>query len=1141
MSQLNLFKGRTQKYIKRIPKAGGGYRYIYKEHHKGGVGAVEHMKEGAAFKLTFGGQEGHFHIIATQGDKITVKHDELHGPDHKGVEMTKAELSELLTREHKPALEADAKKKRERVERMKRETPRHIGLKQAERLAKEAEARLGEERPDNFETMPESEGESPTSPAQSVEDIDAQLEANEPKLSELSDLRFRLKQARKAPPPKADKRAKPPEDLFSGLGASREAAVKQGFKLRKPTEAEARLIEEQQAIFDAPADAKPKPSPELVAIREQYQEAFPEGALKPFKELFMAGVMLEPYTLRHTQASRTDIDTTKLTEWFIKEHDYKKRKAMREAAEIVRVYVDEARKVELYAANALEHSTTDEQRAEINELVQQARQKVAQYIDDLHAGKDLSSRRRSDRQVSDNIRTDLNITRALRELRNKHLEQSLKEAQRQERAILDQNAELRDRKDEIEKQARQPAPDNFETMPESDDYTQQGVALSPKGRAELARATGAAMRAGDRDEVRKLTERADRDNVHTGDEKIDALFNFMFVEGTRKDLPDGGRTVEHSGRLSGIDAKALEDAVKRGVLDVQTAPNGSKVYSLSGERAARSLDSNMTLVTNKGAYTFNYADFSAPNAHEGYPPEQLAEDLIKENDDLPPPKDPAKVNAILDELKGLINENPALAKDPRIAALLGTPEGKEQPKREGREATLFVTGIAGLDPNQKARYKLIEAGDAIASHDPIAFSKRRDYPEGVQERAYHSAKNEQLKVIANAGSKFNPAYLVNTNPDATNGPPILTPEGHALGGNSRVMSLQRVYNQNPEGAKRYKEELKAQAASFGFSAEDIDALEAPMLVRVYDPQEDSTEELRKLVRAMNESKTAGMEGRTEGRALASKLSDNTLKTIKRVLDKAPKDYSLNRFLTKPSKGLDELVGALFRDGIITPESAPKLLRVSDGTLNPQGRDMIQKILVGHVVRDDRILAALDYQTFENLTVVLGKLAAAGLNETQRSALEDAVALYNYATQKDTLKARDSLKDRDDAMRFILEEEQELFSGASAEGLDMEGLKSRTLANPLARGFLQIMVLAPSSKKLENAFDSFIELTEKKEQIDMFAAGPMEYEAAINQLIKELGDKEKLDVRPYGQTKKSINLETALFKHLLRKARARALS
>jgi len=142
----DLLKGRSQKYIKRIPKAGGGYKYVYKEHHQGGVGAQEHMKEGAAFKLSFQGQEGHFHIIKAEGDRLTVKHDELHGPDHKGVEMTKAELSALLMAEHKPALEADAKKKRARVDKMKRETPRHIGLKQAERLAQEAEARAGMER-----------------------------------------------------------------------------------------------------------------------------------------------------------------------------------------------------------------------------------------------------------------------------------------------------------------------------------------------------------------------------------------------------------------------------------------------------------------------------------------------------------------------------------------------------------------------------------------------------------------------------------------------------------------------------------------------------------------------------------------------------------------------------------------------------------------------------------------------------------------------------------------------------------------------------------------------------------------------------------------------------------------------------------
>ena len=1136
----DLLKARSQKYFKRIPKAGGGYKYIYKEHHQGGIGAQEHMMEGAAFKLSFQGQEGHFHIIKAEGDRLIVKHDELHGPDHKGVEMTKAELSALLMTEHKPALEADAEKKRARVDKMKRETPRHIGLKQAERLAQEAEARAGvapktpaqdTERPNNFETMPKSSAR----PAQNAEAITAQLEANEPKLTELTELRSTLKQASKAPPPRRDKRANFDNDLFSSLGPNQKLASEHGFKLVKPTAEQERLIEEQKAIFAAPADAKPKASPALLAIREQYLKAFPDPRTA-FKEIFLKGAMLEPYQLKHTQASRADINTEKLSAWLIQEEGRSKKRARVEALEASAAYIDKMREIEIYAAEALENSTTDAQRAEINEIIQQARTKALNYLERLTTGREDRRGRTSGDNIKLFIKEDLNITRKLREARNRHLEESLKEVERQEREIRDQNIELREQKDalEISARAKTPAPepeapatldterpDNFETMPESEnDYTREGVALSRAARLELTRATGAAMRSGDQEQVERLIDRRDRDNAHTSHAPLDEMISQWLSDGDRRELPDGGRTVEQSGRLNDEMSTALAEAVEAGALTAQTAPNGALVYTLPAERAGRVLDTQLLITTKKGAFTFNYADYSAPNASDDYPPSAQAEDLIKEEASIPPPKDQARVSAILDELQTLINKEPSLATDPRIMALLGTPEGQPEPKREGREVTLFVTGIDGLKAEQKAQYRLIEAGDAIASHDPIAFSKRRDYPEGVQERAYHSSKSEQMKVIRNGGAMFNPAYLVNTNPDATNGPPIITPEGHALGGNSRVMSLQRVYAQNPEAQKKYKAELKAQAESFGFSAADVDALKQPMLVRVYDPPSDEQKDLRQLVRAMNESKTAGMEGRTEGRALASKLSENTLKTIKRVLNNAPKDYSFNRFLTKPSKGLNELVGALFKDGIITAESAPKLLRVSDGTLNPQGRDLMQKILVGHVVRNDLVLDNLDYQTYENLTVVLGKLAAHGLSEAQRSALEDAVTIYNEATSKEKLKARDSLADRNEAMRFLLEDEQEMFTGASATGLDVQAIKDRVLTNPLARGFLQMMTLAPSSRKLDAAFDLFIELTEKKEQVDMFAAGPMDFEPAINQIIKELASKEKLDIQPYGM-KKSI--------------------
>jgi len=133
-----LIKARQHKYIKRVPKAGGGYTYFYREQHGGGVALKEHMKEGAAFRLTHNGQEGHFHIKALDGERLTVEHDET----RVKVEMTRDELAALLTRQHRQALQADADKKRANARRMERDKPNTPGAKRAEKLAAEAEARL---------------------------------------------------------------------------------------------------------------------------------------------------------------------------------------------------------------------------------------------------------------------------------------------------------------------------------------------------------------------------------------------------------------------------------------------------------------------------------------------------------------------------------------------------------------------------------------------------------------------------------------------------------------------------------------------------------------------------------------------------------------------------------------------------------------------------------------------------------------------------------------------------------------------------------------------------------------------------------------------------------------------------------------
>jgi len=107
------------------------WEYFYHVHRgKTGItGAAEDTKAGDAFKLKDpqSGQAGHFHVKAVKGSVVVVEHDET----GRSVTMTKSELKALLMKEHGQALKENFQAKKETYERMKRDTPKHIGLKAA--------------------------------------------------------------------------------------------------------------------------------------------------------------------------------------------------------------------------------------------------------------------------------------------------------------------------------------------------------------------------------------------------------------------------------------------------------------------------------------------------------------------------------------------------------------------------------------------------------------------------------------------------------------------------------------------------------------------------------------------------------------------------------------------------------------------------------------------------------------------------------------------------------------------------------------------------------------------------------------------------------------------------------------------------
>ena len=124
-----LRKGAGHKYIRRVPKPGGGYRYYYKT--SGVTRSVkDDLKPGTKFRLEHDGEAGHFEVIGRSGDFVTLRHDESGGT----MQVSARELGDLLKREHADVVQAQ----RERTAKRLAAARKHGTKKQVARLEAEA-------------------------------------------------------------------------------------------------------------------------------------------------------------------------------------------------------------------------------------------------------------------------------------------------------------------------------------------------------------------------------------------------------------------------------------------------------------------------------------------------------------------------------------------------------------------------------------------------------------------------------------------------------------------------------------------------------------------------------------------------------------------------------------------------------------------------------------------------------------------------------------------------------------------------------------------------------------------------------------------------------------------------------------------
>lgn len=288
-----------------------------------------------------------------------------------------------------------------------------------------------------------------------------------------------------------------------------------------------------------------------------------------------------------------------------------------------------------------------------------------------------------------------------------------------------------------------------------------------------------------------------------------------------------------------------------------------------------------------------------------------------------------------------------------------------------------------------ARYRVVESGDLKTSHHALSFAPNKAYPEGVQERQYHTSKEAQNRVIKMA-QNYDPAYTINTNPDAVNGPPVIASDGIVLGGNSRAMSTERLYRSGK--GNQYKGALLAQAEQFGLDKEAIRKMERPVLVRELTEPPENYDQLRRLGSDLNKSMTGAMGVNEKAASAGKSVTPDTLSEISRMVNEGGDGATLRDVMRQNGPAIVRL---MVKDGVITDQERPQFVDTTTGGLSDEGKTFVERALMGSVVDEPGLMDRTPKSVLNKLEGSLADIASLSSRTDEynilpilRQALED---------------------------------------------------------------------------------------------------------------------------------------------------------
>lgn len=257
-------------------------------------------------------------------------------------------------------------------------------------------------------------------------------------------------------------------------------------------------------------------------------------------------------------------------------------------------------------------------------------------------------------------------------------------------------------------------------------------------------------------------------------------------------------------------------------------------------------------------------------------------------------------------------------------------------------------------------YKIVPAETLVASNT-ADFGKNENYPEKLQPRDRDRVSmKEQVDDMAR---NLRPEDLAASR-SVNQGAPLVNQDNVVENGNGRTMAITRAYTTDGDAYKassqKYKQYLMEHAEEYGYTREEVEAMENPVLIRQRDSSSDSLQD------SIIHSTEGGMKmsASQQAKVDAEKISPKTLSLY---------DYDGSGDLTKKSND-DFVVSALNE---IADKSERDVVFNKDGTPSKAGIERVKSALAAYAYGDNSLLERISESTdTEDQNIVKAFSAAA---------------------------------------------------------------------------------------------------------------------------------------------------------------------